>query len=328
MSYSIDIYNNKTNPSKDIFSFLCFVSFFPQLIAGPIERAKDLLPQFYNKRILSVENISFGLKIFLWGLFKKVVIADQCAFYVDDIFLNYNSYTSSTLVLGAFLFSIQIYADFSGYSDMAVGLAKLLGFNLMFNFRMPYFTSNLKDFWNHWHISLSHWFRDYIYIPLGGNKEGSLIWIRNVFVVFFVSGFWHGAKWTFIIWGILHFIGFVSYTFIFKNISIPKYLSIINTFIFVSFAWIFFRAESIVYAFNYISNIININVLSFPEIFPKTLLLLIVLLFFSEFLYKYYQKYIKLVFSCNLFKYGLYYFALFLIFYYHNSNQKFIYFQF
>ncbi len=329
LSYTIDVYKKRIRPTNDLISFLCFVGFFPQLIAGPIERAKDLLTQIEKKRFLHPRNFSFGLKLFLWGLFKKVVIADQCSVYVDDIFFNYENYNSSTLALGVFLFSIQIYGDFSGYSDMAVGIAKMLGFNLMYNFKMPYFSANLKEFWSRWHISLSSWFKDYVYIPLGGNKKNKIITFRNVFIVFLISGVWHGANWTFVAWGLLHFFGFyVSSLFPSYQNKSSDFLATITTFLFVSFAWIFFRSENLTHSIAYIGYLFDWSTFKFPDVLPKALLFLIGASFCGEFLFRFHKNYFNMLYSKHMIRYGMYYLAVFLILHYHNSDQKFIYFQF
>ena len=222
LSYTIDVYRKKIEPSNNLINFAAFVSFFPQLVAGPIERAAHLLPQFSIKKQFTFANGRAGLRQILWGLFKKIVIADQCAKYVDVIFNNVDDYSGSTLFLGAVLFSFQIYGDFSGYSDIAIGTARLFGFNLKQNFAFPYFSKNIKVFWSRWHISLTTWFRDYLYIPLGGNRKSKLITLRNIFIVFVVSGFWHGANWTFIIWGIIHAIFFIPYYFSNKKTAIKN----------------------------------------------------------------------------------------------------------
>lgn len=209
MSYTIDIYKKSLDPTKDFISFASFVSFFPQLVAGPIERASNLLPQILKKRDFKYEQKVQGLRLILFGMFKKVVIADSLAPLVDDIFSNYQDFGGGTLWLGAIYFSFQIYCDFSGYSDIAVGTSKLFGFELMSNFKFPYLSRNIGEFWRRWHISLSTWFRDYLYIPLGGRLEGKLKSFRNILLVFLVSGFWHGANWT----------------FFFGDCSIPLYFS-------------------------------------------------------------------------------------------------------
>jgi len=216
MSYTIDIYRKKLEPTKDFISFASFVSFFPQLVAGPIERATNLLPQILNKREFKYEQGVQGLRLILWGMFKKVVIADSLAPMVDDIFSYYQDFGGGTLWLGAIYFAFQIYCDFSGYSDIAIGTSKLFGFELMSNFKFPYFSRNIGEFWRRWHISLSTWFRDYLYIPLGGSQEGKWKSIRNIFIIFLVSGFWHGANLTFIFWGLFHSILFLP-SFIFNT---------------------------------------------------------------------------------------------------------------
>jgi D-alanyl-lipoteichoic acid acyltransferase DltB (MBOAT superfamily) len=209
LSYTIDVYKGKLQPSRDVISFLAFISFFPQLVAGPIERASNLLPQFLNARKFDYVKAVDGIRQILWGLFKKVVIADNCAEAVNFIFANSASLYGSELFLGAIFFSFQIYGDFSGYSDIAIGISRLFGFSLMRNFAFPYFSRDIAEFWRRWHISLSTWFRDYLYIPLGGSLGNRWEKIRNTFIIFLVSGFWHGANWTFIIWGLLHALFFL-----------------------------------------------------------------------------------------------------------------------
>ncbi|MEQ9167066.1 MAG: MBOAT family O-acyltransferase, partial [Fulvivirga sp.] len=209
MSYTIDVYRGKMPATNRIIDFAAYVSFFPQLVAGPIERAERLLPQFFKKTKFSFKNAQIGTSQIIWGLFKKIVIADNCAVYVDQVFSNYEQLDSLSLLIGAVLFAFQIYCDFSGYSDIAIGLSRLLGFDLMTNFRYPYFARDIAEFWRRWHISLSTWFRDYLYIPLGGSRGGKYVALRNIFIIFIVSGFWHGANWTFIIWGALNAIYYV-----------------------------------------------------------------------------------------------------------------------
>jgi len=204
LSYSIDVYKRKLEPTEDFIAFSAFVTFFPQLVAGPIERATHLLPQFYNRRSFNYTKAVDGLRQILWGLFKKVVIADNCAEYANLIFNNSSNYSGSTLALGALFFTFQIYGDFSGYSDIAIGSARLFGFELTQNFNFPYFSRDIAEFWRRWHISLTTWFRDYLYIPIGGSRGDTLMKARNTFIVFMVSGFWHGANWTFVAWGALN----------------------------------------------------------------------------------------------------------------------------
>jgi D-alanyl-lipoteichoic acid acyltransferase DltB (MBOAT superfamily) len=269
LSYSIDVYRRKLGPTKDIVSFFAYVSFFPQLVAGPIERAKHLLPQFFKPRVFNYEIAVSGMRLTLWGFFQKIVIADGCALYVNDIFTNYQSYSSPILVLGAVLFSFQIYGDFAGYSNVAIGVSRLFGFDLMQNFKYPYFSRDIAEFWRRWHISLSTWFRDYLYIPLGGSRGSKIIQVRNVFIIFIVSGFWHGANWTFIVWGALNAIFFLplilleknrKYTVSLKDLGhVPDLKTLINvfaTFTLTTFAWVFFRSNSIADAINYLKRII------------------------------------------------------------------------
>ncbi len=266
LSYTIDVYRKELEPTKDLIAFSAFVCFFPQLVAGPIERATNLLPQISNKRSFNQNQIIDGLKLMLWGFFKKLVIADSLSPIVNDIFNNSSTYSSTTLIIGAVFFAFQIYGDFSGYSDIAIGTSKLFGVELMSNFKFPYFSRNIGEFWRRWHISLSTWFRDYLYIPLGGSRGTKFKNIRNVFIIFIVSGFWHGANWTFIVWGIIHALLFLP-SFIFNNNRkftneinllnsfkefIINSLRIFQTFVFVTIGWVFFRSESISQAFLYL----------------------------------------------------------------------------
>jgi D-alanyl-lipoteichoic acid acyltransferase DltB (MBOAT superfamily) len=270
LSYTIDVYRGKLEPTKDIISFSAFVSFFPQLVAGPIERATNLLPQFYKKRQFKQQEAIDGVKQILWGLFKKMVIADNCAEYANIIFNNTGDFSGATLILGAVFFAFQIYGDFSGYSDIAIGTSRLLGFNLMKNFAFPYFSRDIAEFWRRWHISLSTWFRDYVYIPLGGSRGGVGMKVRNTFIIFIVSGFWHGANWTYIIWGVLNAIYFLPLLLTNKN---RKYLNIISndkrlpsgfeliqifkTFCLIVFAWIFFMSHAVFYIKRMLQNLFN-----------------------------------------------------------------------
>jgi len=268
LSYTIDVYRRKIEPTSDIINFSVFVAFFPQLVAGPIERAKHLLPQFSKKRIFIEERGISGIHLILWGLFKKIVIADSCAIYVNAIFDDYENMNSATLLLGAVYFAFQIYGDFSGYSDIAIGTGRLFGFDLMRNFNFPYFSRNIAEFWRRWHISLSTWFRDYLYIPLGGSRGSKWQQVRNVFIIFLVSGFWHGANWTFVIWGGLHALFFLPLLLghqnrkhlnqVAENKILPSFrelLQMLFTFGLTSFAWIFFRADSLFDAINFIKRI-------------------------------------------------------------------------
>ena len=291
MSYTIDIYKGKLKPTKDFISFASFVSFFPQLVAGPIERASNLLPQILKKRVFKYEQGVQGLRLILWGMFKKVVIADSLAPVVNDIFGNYQEFGGGTLWLGAIYFAFQIYCDFSGYSDIAIGTSKLFGFELMSNFKFPYFSRNIGEFWRRWHISLSTWFRDYLYIPLGGSQKGKWKSIRNVFIIFVVSGFWHGANWTFIFWGLFHAMLFLP-SFIFntnrkyttsiiaQNTLLPspkELIQVITTFLLVTIGWVLFRSETIIDAFNYLNKmIVEINIpKSNRAVIPYVIILII-----------------------------------------------------
>lgn len=265
LSYTLDIYNDKLKPTKDFVAFAAFVSFFPQLVAGPIERAKNLLPRFFDRPAFELETAKSGMRQILWGLFKKMVIADNCGIYADMIFNNSEQYGGATLFLGAVFFAFQIYGDFAGYSDVAIGTAKLFGFRLTDNFRVPYFSRDIAEFWRRWHVSLSTWFRDYVYIPAGGSRTTRLKVIRNVFLVFVVSGFWHGADWSFILWGAYHatlFLPLQLFNFNRRNLEtaalgrlLPtgrEYISILFTFFLVTVGWVFFRAESASASFRYL----------------------------------------------------------------------------
>jgi D-alanyl-lipoteichoic acid acyltransferase DltB (MBOAT superfamily) len=268
MSYTIEVYRGKQQPEKLFGIYALYVMFYPQLVAGPIERPQHMLHQFHEKKIFNEANLSAGLKLMLWGLFKKIVIADRLSIYVSSTYGNYINQTGSTLLVATFFFAVQIYCDFSGYTDIARGSAKTMGYDLMLNFRRPYFAANITDFWRRWHISLSSWFRDYVYYPLGGNKTSSAKWFRNVMLVFLLSGFWHGANWTFIIWGFLHGLFTVIHKLFTqwkegKNIFLKKMFrvfeckpfAIIINFLLVTFCWIFFRAESLNEAFGIIKKI-------------------------------------------------------------------------
>jgi len=270
LSYVIDIYKERIKAEKSWIDYTLFVSFFPLLVAGPIERATHLLPQIKKERNFSYDNAVDGLRQILWGLFKKMVVADNCAYYANMIFNDYHQYTGVTLIFGAVLFAFQIYGDFSGYSDIALGTARLFGFDLLRNFAYPYFSRDIAEFWRRWHISLSSWFRDYLYIPLGGSKGGNWMRIRNTFIIFIVSGFWHGSNWTFIIWGFLNAL-FILPSIVLKtnrnNLdivaegklfpNIKEIFQLIVTFSLASFAWIFFRSASVTDAFEYIGRMFS-----------------------------------------------------------------------
>jgi alginate O-acetyltransferase complex protein AlgI len=255
LSYTIDIYYKRLEPTKNLLAFMTFVSFFPQLVAGPIERATHLLPQFFRERKFSYENVSQGLKMMLWGLFMKVAVADRLAIYVDDVFLSAESHSWLTLSVGTVFFAFQIYGDFAGYSLMAIGCAKIFDFELMTNFRRPYFADSFKSFWGRWHISLSTWFRDYVYIPLGGSRGSTQRSSFNLLATFVISGLWHGANWTFVVWGALHGIYQIMEKFLIKG-RVPKYLMVGIVFVLTCLAWVFFRATSVTEAMVVISRIL------------------------------------------------------------------------
>lgn len=261
LSYSIDIYRNKIKPTNDFISFMTFVSFFPQLVAGPIERATDLLPQFLKARSFDKEKVKSGFRFILWGLFKKMVIADRLAYFVDHVYNSSANYSGIALIGVAFMFGFQIYCDFSGYSDIAVGSARLLGFDLMQNFRFPYFSKSLQEFWQRWHISLSTWFRDYVYIPLGGNKVTKKRWILNILITFTLSGLWHGAAATFVIWGFLHGSFLIVESFIKPDqpSKLRNWLGFITTFSFVNLALILFRSNSLDQSYEIFSRLTDLN---------------------------------------------------------------------
>ena len=297
LSYTIDVYRKKLEPTKDFIAFAAFVSFFPQLVAGPIERATNLLPQFYKNRNFSYGNAVNGLRQILWGFFKKLVIADNCAKYANVIFDGSQDLNGSTLAVGAFLFAFQIYGDFSGYSDIAIGTSRLFGFDLKQNFAHPYFSRDIAEFWRRWHISLSTWFRDYVYIPLGGSKASKGKTIRNVFIIFLVSGFWHGANWTFIAWGGLHALFFLPLLLFQKNRknlavvaensllpSIREVWAITLTFGLTVLAWIFFRAENMGQAMDIIGSIFSGSLLEKPSVLPIKVIAYIIIFMSIEWL--------------------------------------------
>ena len=344
LSYVFDIYNKKIKPTHNWIEYALFVSFFPLLVAGPIERATHLLPQIERQRKFNYELAVSGLKQILWGLFKKIVIADNCAKAVNLIFNSYESQSGGTLFLGAILFSFQIYGDFSGYSDIALGSGKLLGIKLIKNFNYPYFSRSIAEFWRRWHISLSSWFKDYLYIPLGGSKGGTIKRIRNTFIIFLVSGFWHGANWTFILWGGLNAL-FILPSIIFKtnrnNMDIvakgkilpnfKEFFQIVYTFLLASFAWIFFRSESLSQAFSYINKMFNSIHLPDLSIFNLSLFPLLLLLILVEWKGRENNYAIEKLFykSKTCIRWSFYYILIILMLVFGQKNsQEFIYFQF
>lgn len=343
LSYVIDIFKNRIKAEHDFIDYAVFVSFFPLLVAGPIERATHLLPQIKKERNFDYQKAVNGLKQILWGLFKKIVIADQCAQYANAIFDDYSNHSGSTLLLGAIFFSFQIYGDFSGYSDIALGTARLFGIELLRNFAFPYFSRDIAEFWRRWHISLSSWFRDYLCFPLGGSRGGTWMKIRNTFLIFLVSGFWHGANWTFIVWGLLNAI-YIMPSIIFNTNrnhidivakgnylpSIREFFMMLSTFFLTVFAWIFFRSASLSDGFSFIKGIFSSSLFSIPSIHPLDLFILLLIFLTIEWLGRASQFAIENTFekSSNFLKYGLYYLLLVAIFFYNSNGQQFIYFQF
>ncbi len=342
LSYTIDVYKRKLKPTKDLIAFSAFVGFFPQLVAGPIERATNLLPQFYTKRKFEYSNAVDGMRQILWGLFKKIVIADNCAKYANIIFNNSEDYSGSTLFVGALFFTFQIYGDFSGYSDIAIGTSRLFGFNLMQNFAFPYFSRDIAEFWRRWHISLSTWFRDYLYIPLGGSRGGKMMKVRNTFAIFLVSGFWHGANWTFLVWGFLNALYFLPLLLLSKNrintnlvaenkvfANLKEISQMLATFFLTVFAWIFFRAKNVTHAFEYITSLFSVNMFSAPEIFPIEILWLILFFMIIEWLGRSSQYAIEKITTLpKVARWTFYFGVIILMFVFTGEEQEFIYFQF
>ena len=344
LSYTIDVYKKKLAPTNDLISFLAFVSFFPQLVAGPIERASNLLPQFYKKRQFHYSQAVDGCRQMLWGFFKKIVIADNCAEYANQIFNASDTHNGSTLLIGALFFTFQIYGDFSGYSDIAIGTSRLFGFDLKQNFAFPYFSRDIAEFWRRWHISLSTWFRDYLYIPLGGSRGGTWMKVRNTFIIFLVSGFWHGANWTFIIWGFLNALYFLPLLLTKRNRKhldivaqnrrlphVKELLSIGLTFGLTVLAWIFFRAETVGHAFSYLKGIFNTSLLSIPTIRPTNLLVLLLFFMSIEWVGRRQKYAIKVIFlkQSRLLRWSFYMLLIVLTFIFSSqTEQEFIYFQF
>ena len=370
LSYSIDVYRKQLEPTHDIISFTAFLSFFPQLVAGPIERATNLLPQFQKKRTFDYAQAVDGMRQILWGLFKKIVVADNCATYVDQVFADLGSHSGSTLLLAAILFTFQIYGDFSGYSDIAIGTAKLFGIKLMRNFNVPYFSRDIAEFWRRWHISLTTWFRDYVYIPLGGSRPDiskphrlfasspaaytKCIAVRNTFIIFLLSGFWHGANWTFLLWGAYHALLFVPLLLMNKNRryrdtvatttlpdgttktklfpSLKESLQMLVTFVLVVFGWIIFRATGMNTLTTWIDGIFDSSLLSIPYLMNRQyyiplaiaifLMLLVVWINRKQahgFVLHVKYKWLRLI---------IYYLLIFAIIANFGQEQSFIYFQF
>src|SRR5690554_1016423 len=340
ISYLTDVYRKNFKPSDNLLSFSIFITFFPQLVAGPIERASDLLPQINNKRIFNYNQAVVGIKLIALGLFEKIVIADNCAVIVNSIYDNYASESGSTLFFGAVLFSFQIYGDFCGYSHIAIGSANLLGFNLTKNFNYPYLAQNIADFWRRWHISFSYWLRDYIYFPLGGSKKGEYKKIRNLTIVFLFSGIWHGADWTFVIYGAIHALLYIIFIYNrnwTKNIRIFSskitdtlydFTAIATTFVILTVARVFFRAENYSESVEYLKRMFSESLFEKPNMSR----LFIVLMFgflFLEWLQKEKEHLLDLsAIRSKAIRYSIYLTVIFLIFYNAGNQQNFIYFQF
>ncbi|MCV6628454.1 MAG: MBOAT family protein [Flavobacteriaceae bacterium] len=342
LSYTIDVYRKQLKPTKDFVAFAAFVSFFPQLVAGPIERASHLLPQFYVKRKFDVTKAKDGLRQILWGLFKKIVIADNFAKYANIIFNDSDSYNGATLWLGVICFGFQIYGDFSGYSDIAIGTARLFGFDLKQNFAFPYFSRDIAEFWRRWHISLSSWFRDYLYIPLGGSRGGLNMKIRNTFIIFVVSGFWHGANWTYLIWGALNAIYFLPLLLSKTNrvhtdlVAEGKWFpswkeigKILWTNILVLFAWAFFRAKNMEHALQYTSDMFLKIGEGLPEIWPQTEFILGISFLLVEWMGRSSKFGIEAIVRFPAWmRWSFYLGIIVLLFVFTGEEQQFIYFQF
>jgi alginate O-acetyltransferase complex protein AlgI len=343
LSYVIDIYKDRIKPERSFIDYSVFVSFFPLLVAGPIERATHLLPQIQRKREFNHNMAVDGLKQILWGLFKKVVIADNCAMYANMVFNNSTEYSGSTHVVAAIFFAFQIYGDFSGYSDIALGTARLFGIDLLRNFAFPYFSRDIAEFWRRWHISLSTWFRDYLYIPLGGSKGGTWMRVRNTFIIFLVSGFWHGANWTFIVWGFLNAL-FIMPSILFSTnranldivaqgrtfANLKEITAIVVTFALTVFAWIFFRADNLTAAFHFIGEIFSASLFSKPEGITNSTVWLLIAFVIMEWLGREQQYAIAKtgLHWPKALRWVFYYVIIIVIFEFRGISQQFIYFQF
>jgi len=356
ISYIIEIYQGRFKAVKNLVDVLLSISFFPIILAGPIQRPISLIPQLQNKRTFSYAQATDGLKQILWGIFMKIVIADKCAITVNSIFADFSMYSGSTLIMGLFLFSIQIYADFAGYSNIAIGVGKLLGFEIMRNFGYPYFARDIREFWQRWNISLTTWFRDYVFLPIAFSISGSVksghfsliktelfIYIVGVGITWLLTGLWHGANYTFIIWGLYHGV-FLIINHIaakprkrfFKRLGIHRnniFLTIIDsliTFSIIMVSWIFFRVNNIADALNYISEIFSVSSFTIPEIRPKSTIILIILFLFTEWFGRT-REYPIAYFAAKgsrILRWGLYYCIIFTILYFGGEKQEFIYFQF
>ncbi len=345
LSYTIDVYQKKLPVTHDIIEFFAYISFFPQLVAGPIERATNLLPQFQSKRHFEYAHAVDGLRQMLWGFFKKLVVADNCAIIVNDYWNFYQDLPGVTLFMLGVLFSFQIYCDFSGYSDIAIGCARLFGFNLMRNFNFPYFSRSIPEFWRRWHISLTTWFRDYIYFPLGGSRCNKWIIIRNVYIVWAISGLWHGANWTFVCWGLFHasllaiynLFGInskykqnVAYGRVLPNIR--EFFQMVITFFLAVIGWIIFRSENMTQAQEFLLSMVNNNFFDASTMYGKKIILYSLLVILIEWIQRDKQHALQFAsikpFNYKWFRWAVYYAIIFLIACFYGKEQSFIYFQF
>ncbi len=341
LSYSIDVYRRKLEPTRDIVAFFAYVSFFPQLVAGPIERATSLLPQFERNRTFDYATAVDGLRQMLWGFFKKMIVADRCAMFVDSVWGDLSSQSGSTLLMAAICFTFQIYGDFSGYSDIAIGTAKLFGIRLKRNFNVPYFSRDIAEFWRRWHISLTTWFRDYLYIPLGGSRVSKAKVVRNTFIIFLVSGLWHGANWTFVAWGAYHALLFLPLILLGKNRrytnivaedrmlpSLKELAQMILTFVLAVFGWIIFRSESIGQAGQFIADIFRNGLLTVPQT-PGLTLLFALVMFVVEWFNRSQEHGLVLDgIRQRWIRWSIYYALAFAIILFSHESETFIYFQF
>ncbi|KMQ70425.1 MBOAT family O-acyltransferase [Chryseobacterium koreense] len=341
LSYVIDIYKKRIPAERNIVDYSVFVSFFPLLVAGPIERATHLLPQIKRKRIFNYAQAADGLRQILWGLFMKVVVADNCAIVVNEVFKNQDQYNAPSLITAAVFFAFQIYGDFSGYSNIALGSAKLFGIDLLKNFAFPYFSRDIAEFWRRWHISLSSWFKDYLYIPLGGSRGGQLMVVRNTFIIFLVSGFWHGANWTFIIWGLLNALyimplilfklnrkntNAVAELRVFPNMK--ELLQMLFTFAITVIAWVFFRSETVAGAFNYLGRIADLGNYALPQIDLKPFIFIFILII-VEWLQRTKQHGLQIShLKSAAVRWSIYAVLLLLLLIFGANSDSFIYFQF
>jgi D-alanyl-lipoteichoic acid acyltransferase DltB (MBOAT superfamily) len=347
LSYTIDVYKRKIEPTHNIVAFFAFISFFPQLVAGPIERATNLLPQFERSRTFDYDKAVDGCRQILWGGFKKMVVADNCATTVNLIWSNYENETSFNLLIGAVLFAFQIYGDFSGYSDIAIGTARLFGFNLMRNFHFPYFSRNIAEFWRCWHISLTTWFRDYIYIPLGGSQCTRWKVMRNTFIIFLVSGFWHGASWTFIVWGAYNALLFLPLALLGQNrkytdeVAVGKIFPSIKesgqmllTFVLVIIGFVVFRAETIGQAWNYLcrlcdgSLLLNVSGYKGDKAVLWSLILMVVEWVNRDKMYALENIHEAPILKWRFARSMFYYLLVLIIFLFSGKQESFVYFQF